>query len=239
LGVLSAAMLGGCASQRSQQPISWDANAIVGNVSATVNLTDERGEVERVVPSFLIRRYVEVGTKVMDAAGVTVDIRIFNDDSVNAVAGYDDNGRPFVAMFFGFIDKVQLTSDEVAALMGHEMAHFPLEHHQAKMTRGVLRQLTSTTAGIALGIAGIPMGGIATDLALQTITSTFDRGQERDADRLGVSYAIAAGYKAEGAVTLQEKLADASTSKPIPFLSTHPSGAERIANLKELTGGIR
>jgi len=73
------------------------------------------------------------------------------------------------------------------------------------------------------------------DLAMKGVTTGFSREAERDADYLGAIWAVEAGYDPVGAVTLQENLLKSSGSNPLPFLSTHPSGPERIRTLQSLS----
>jgi predicted Zn-dependent protease len=80
----------------------------------------------------------------------------------------------------------------------------------------------------------VPRGGLISGVAVDLIDTAYSREDEREADALGVEYAITAGYDPNGAVRLQEKLLKASSGPLIPFLSSHPTGRERIENLKTL-----
>ncbi len=80
----------------------------------------------------------------------------------------------------------------------------------------------------------MPGGGTIAGLAVDLIDTAYSREDEREADALGVGYTMSAGYDPHGAIRLHEKLLTASRSSLLPFLSSHPSGQERIENLKTL-----
>lgn len=83
-------------------------------------------------------------------------------------------------------------------------------------------------------MTGVPGASLLTDVGITLIDTTYSREQEREADELGLRYMVAAGYGPQGAIRLQESLLEASGSTPLPFLSSHPTGQERIENLRAL-----
>jgi predicted Zn-dependent protease len=89
--------------------------------------------------------------------------------------------------------------------------------------------------GVALESFGVPGGQTVSDLTFTSIETKYSRDQERQADYLGVVWAVEAGYEPDGAVRLHEKIHERSKSGPLPFLSSHPSGPERISTLKSLS----
>ena len=78
------------------------------------------------------------------------------------------------------------------------------------------------------------MGGQITGFAVDLIDSAYSRDQEREADEAGMDYMIAAGYNPKASLYLHEALMKASGGALLPFLSTHPSGNERIASLEKM-----
>jgi predicted Zn-dependent protease len=94
--------------------------------------------------------------------------------------------------------------------------------------------VASTLLSFALGFAGIPVPITATDVATTSVTRSFSRDDEREADQLGVEFMANADYDSWGAMRLQEKLLKVADSSMLPFLSTHPSSAERVENMKRL-----
>ena len=135
-----------------------------------------------------------------------------------------------MAIYTGIIDKLQLTDDEIAQIMGHEIAHAMLGHGRERMSRAL-----ATQAGLQLGsiAAGTDLSGLApvADIAL---TLPNSRAGETEADRYGIELAARAGYDPRAAVRLWEKMAAANKSQPPKFLSTHPSPDDRIQALNAL-----
>lgn len=144
-----------------------------------------------------------------------------------------------IAFFTGILEQLKLSDDEVAMVMGHEMAHALREHARARLAK-------NAGTGAALSIAAQLFGlGQAGDLAAragtQLITLKFSRSDETDADLVGLELAARAGYDPKASVSLWTKMAKASKSEgAIGFLSTHPSGPDRIkvlqANVPKVEG---
>ena len=116
----------------------------------------------------------------------------------------------------------------LAVAMGHEVAHITLGHVERKVTPGsVLKGIVGVgvllPADIALPGAGQLLGG-----AMQGVENRFNRDQERDADRLGLHYARAAGYDPAAALTLMDTMSTRlPTSAVQQFLDIHPPYPER------------
>ena len=135
-----------------------------------------------------------------------------------------------IVFYTGLIDQLQLTDDEIAMVMGHEMAHALREH-----SREQLAKTQATSMGIRLGAAifGLgDMGTAAANLGGKLLTLKFSRSDESDADLVGLELAARAGYNPQASVTLWEKMGQANGQGGIGFLSTHPTGPDRIAKLQ-------
>ncbi len=135
-----------------------------------------------------------------------------------------------MAIYTGIIQKLALSDDEIAQIMGHEIAHAMLGHGRERMSRALAMQggliLTSIVAERDLtGLAPIA------DIAL---TLPNSRTGESEADRYGIELAARAGYDPRAAVRLWEKMAKAGGSGMPEFLSTHPSPDNRIQALNDL-----
>lgn len=135
-----------------------------------------------------------------------------------------------IAFYWGILQKLQLSDDEVAMIMGHEMAHALREHARERMgktlaTRGAL-ELGSALLG--LGNTGRMVAGMGEQL----LTLTFSRSDESEADLVGMDLAARAGYDPAAGVTLWQKMAAYSRGAPPEFLSTHPSGDTRIKDIE-------
>lgn len=136
-----------------------------------------------------------------------------------------------MVVYSGLIEKLRLTDDELAAIMGHEIAHSLREHARERVSREMATQLGLSVAGAVLGVGelGQQLGGA---LAKVTFTLPHSRTQEIEADRLGVELAARAGYEPHAAVSVWQKMLQAGGSGGPQFLSTHPSPESRLADLK-------
>ncbi len=135
-----------------------------------------------------------------------------------------------IAFYFGILDQLQLNDDEVAMIMGHEMAHALREHARERMGKTV-----ATRGAIELGAAifGLGNGGrMVADMGGQLLTLRFGREDESEADLVGMELSARAGYNPRAGVTLWQKMAQASKGAPPEFLSTHPSGPSRIREIE-------
>ena len=137
-----------------------------------------------------------------------------------------------IAFYTGILEQLKLTDDEVAMVMGHEMAHALREHARERIAKS-----RATGLGLSLGaqLLGLgDLGNMAANLGTQLLTLKFSRGDESDADLVGLELAARAGYNPEAAVSLWRKMGNAtgSTQGGLAFLSTHPSGPDRIRELE-------
>jgi predicted Zn-dependent protease len=138
-----------------------------------------------------------------------------------------------IAFYTGLLDSLQMSDDEVAAVMGHEMAHALREHRLEQMCKGDVVHGLARLGGHVLQEDGAnaTLVRVAGGAAEWLISKKFSRVDECDADLVGMELAARAGFHPRGAVTLQEKLAKHGTSS-LTWLSTHPSGDRRIAELE-------
>lgn len=135
-----------------------------------------------------------------------------------------------IVFFTGILDKLRLTDDEVAMVMGHEMAHALREHARERMGKTM-----ATRGAIEIGAALFGLGGASRGLAGmggQLLTLKFGRDDESEADLVGMELAARAGYDPHAGVTLWRKMAAASQGAPLQFMSTHPSGPTRIRDIE-------
>ncbi len=136
-----------------------------------------------------------------------------------------------IAFYTGILDQLKLSDDEAAMIMGHEMAHALREHARARMAK-----TQATSMGLSLGaqLLGLgQLGNIAADMGTQLITLKFSRSDETEADLVGLELAARGGYDPNASVTLWQKMGKASGGAGGPgFLSTHPSGPNRIRELQ-------
>jgi predicted Zn-dependent protease len=143
-----------------------------------------------------------------------------------------------MAIYTGLIQKLNLTDDEIAQVMGHEIAHALAKHTAERMSTAMASQAALQVGAILLGTetattqAAFQAAAVATTVGVQLPNS---RQQESEADRIGIELAAKAGYDPHAAVTLWQKMIDATGSKgKSDWLSTHPAGEKRVQSLAAL-----
>jgi predicted Zn-dependent protease len=138
-----------------------------------------------------------------------------------------------IGVFTGIIDKLRLTDDEIAAVMGHEIAHALREHGRERMSKSTTTGLITGIGGaIASALTGYDVRGLA-NTAGQMYVLKFSRDEEREADLVGLDIAARAGFDPRAGVVLWNKMAALNQSTPIEILSTHPGGANRIEQIQD------
>jgi predicted Zn-dependent protease len=135
-----------------------------------------------------------------------------------------------IAFFYGLLQNLQLSDDEVAMVMGHEMAHALREHARERMGKTAA---TRIGAGVLSAIFGLGNTGDALlNMGSQLLTLKFSREDESEADLVGMELAARAGYDPRSGVSLWNKMLAANKGSPPQFLSTHPSGPTRISDIQ-------
>lgn len=155
------------------------------------------------------------------------EINLIKADSVNAFCM--PGGK--IAFFSGLIDNLKLTDDEIAIVAGHEIAHALREHGRERVAKGSLLQLGANlgSAIFGLGQTGQMVVGQGAQLALLR----FSREDETEADTVGLDLVARAGYDPRAGVALWRKMAMLEKSAPPQWLSSHPSGNNRIAQIQK------
>ncbi|RQO60480.1 peptidase M48 [Paucibacter sp. KBW04] len=143
-----------------------------------------------------------------------------------------------IAFYYGILDKLKLTDDEVATIMGHEVAHALREHARERMAKTQATRLGLGVVSSLLGLGGV--GDTLLSMGGQLLTLTFSREDESEADLVGMELAARAGYDPAAGISLWQKMGAASKGAPPQWLSTHPAGPTRIkdiqANLPKVQG---
>ena len=136
-----------------------------------------------------------------------------------------------IMVFDGLIDTLKLSDDELAAVIGHEIAHALLEHGRARMSEQLLQSVGINLAAAYFGLGDLGAQALA-QAAQLAITLPYSRGHETDADLLGLDLSARAGFDPRAAISLWRKMAAASRGQPPQFLSTHPGHAQRIGEIE-------
>lgn len=137
-----------------------------------------------------------------------------------------------IAAYTGLIEKLQITDDELAAVMGHEIAHALREHARERASE-------QAVAGglISVGSAIFGLGGLGQQGAEYLYKGVWglpnSRAHETEADRIGVELAARAGYDPRAAISLWQKMAKVGGNETLSILSTHPSREDRVADLTD------
>ena len=136
-----------------------------------------------------------------------------------------------IAFYSGILDKLQLTDDEVAMIMGHEMAHALREHARERVAKSQATGLGLSLVAQLLGWG--QLGDMAAGLGTQLLTLKYSRDDETEADLVGLEIAARAGFDPDASVSLWQKMMNVKGSQgSTSFLSTHPAGPQRIQQLQ-------
>jgi predicted Zn-dependent protease len=143
-----------------------------------------------------------------------------------------------MAIYSGIITQLNLTDDEIAQVMGHEISHALAKHTAERMSTAMASQAALQIGAILLGTPtatsqmALQAAAAATTVGVQLPNS---RQQESEADRIGIELAAKAGYDPHAAPRLWEKMLQANSSKgQSDFLSTHPQSEKRQQALAAL-----
>lgn len=137
-----------------------------------------------------------------------------------------------IMVYTGLIDTIKPTDAELAAVIGHEIAHALREHSRERLSRAYAEQLVLAGVAMATGAEQSTMQ-LASQISAVTFTLPHSREQEAEADRIGLELMSRAGYDPNAAITLWQKMSKANGGGPPEFLSTHPSGESRIKDLEK------
>jgi len=138
-----------------------------------------------------------------------------------------------MALYTGLITKVDPTDDELAQVMGHEIAHALANHTAERMSTVMAANAGILAAGLMSDNPGQAMA-MAAAAATVAIKLPNSRTAENEADQIGIELAARAGYDPRAAVTLWQKMGKVGGGAPPEFLSTHPSDETRQSRLNAL-----
>ncbi len=156
------------------------------------------------------------------------EVNLIGSKSINAFCM--PGGK--IAFFSALLDKLQLTDDETAMVMGHEMAHALREHARARIAKSQGTGLALSIGAQLLGLGQV--GDLAANVGTQLLTLKFSRDDETEADLVGLELGARAGFNPEASISLWQKMGQAGGGNGGPsFLSTHPTGPDRTRRLQE------
>lgn len=178
-------------------------------------------------------RVNRVAPRIIQASGnnpAEWEVQVFDSKDLNAFAL--PGGK--IGFYTGILDLME-NDDQIACVMGHEVAHVNYNHSGERYSQSSLAQTGLTVAQVAVSgsqyqnqIVGVLGMGASLGVILP-----FSRKHELEADKFGVRYMHRAGYQPNEALRFWEKMAaQKSGGAPPELLSTHPSDATRIAQLR-------
>lgn len=180
-----------------------------------------------------ISRMERVAPKIIRAAGGNPsewEVQVFQSDQLNAFAL--PGGK--IGFYTGILDLME-NDDQIAAVMGHEVAHVLLEHSAQRAGRSNQLAVLGGAVSVAAGQTANPQAWMQIyGLGAQVGSALpFSRSHETEADKKGLRYMVAAGYNPNEAVRFWERMGAQNNGAPPEFLSTHPASDTRINDLKE------
>ena len=230
LSCLSATALAACATSplgRSQLKLVSDSE--LNQLGATA--FQETSKKTPVTTDGRTTAYVNcVANAIIREVGGSWEVKVFASDDVNAFAL--PGGK--VGVYTGLL-KVTETPDQLAAVIGHEIAHVIAGHSNERVSQ---QQVTSVGLTMAQVLVGGGVGGDTLMSALGAgaqygVLLPFSRAHESEADLVGLDYMAKAGFDPRQAVALWKNMAKAGGQKPPEFASSHPSDATRIRQIEE------
>lgn len=168
-----------------------------------------------------------------DARNWKWEVNVISSDQINAFCM--PGGK--IAVFTGLINRLNATDGELAVVIGHEVAHALREHSREQVSQSAAAQ---AAIGIGSAIFGLEGAADLAGVAYENLVATrFSRSHEIEADRIGLELAARAGFDPRAGVTLWKKMLSASDgASPPQFLSTHPSGQNRIREIESLLATV-
>lgn len=190
-------------------------------------IIDKNSQTAKRVHTIFRRLVPHTATFRPDAHQFEWEINVIRSNELNAFAM--PGGK--MVIYSGIVERLNLSNDETAAIIGHEMAHVLREHSREKVSQQIVK-----TSGISLVAAALGLGNTGDSLLQQAgdfaFSLPFSRTMESEADTIGLELMALGGYDPNAAVTLWQKMAKASGNSGSSLLSTHPSSPERISNLR-------
>lgn len=225
-------MSGLVSEQALQQEAAQQYSSLLSRAKTQGALDVNAAQTKR-VQAIANKLIAQVGVFRPDAASWDWQVHVLNSDEVNAWCM--PGGK--IAVYTGLINQIKPTDDELAAVIGHEMAHALREHAREQVSQQMVTNMGLSVLSAVTGSAATADMGSALTQVMFTLPNS--RTHEAEADRIGVELAARAGYDPRAAVTLWQKMgALGGGGAPPEFLSTHPSAASRTADLTQAANKV-
>ena len=213
-------LLSGCVSQTQLELESADQFAQMrAQMPLSTSVTDKA--YVRCVANLIVQQLEE------PYASYDWDVELFEDDAINAFAMPGGKIGVFTGIF-----KVATNQDQLGAVLGHEVAHVTRDHSLTRANRTIITQNTAIIGSEVLDAStGIETTDIVVMGADLLILKPYGRGQESEADVVGLRYMANAGFDPRASIALWTNMGKENPNGPPEWMSTHPSGESRIADL--------
>jgi predicted Zn-dependent protease len=143
-----------------------------------------------------------------------------------------------IMFYSGLIQQLALSDDEIAVVMGHEVAHALREHSREQVSQAIAARTAIDVGAVLLGL-GQTSADIAGTAYQALIATRFSRADESEADRIGLELTARAGYDPRAGVSLWRKMMQANGGGRAPeFLSSHPAEANRVQQIQALLPSV-
>ncbi|GIZ52403.1 M48 family metallopeptidase [Noviherbaspirillum aridicola] len=227
---------GGVVGVERQQRMAVSAGALEeaaqGEYAKVIAQAKQKGVLNQ-NPSHVARVRAIANRLVPQTANFRPDARSWNWE-VNVLSSPEVNAWCMpggkIAVYSGLIEKLQVTDDELAAVMGHEIAHALREHARERASEQMIASGVVSVGAALLGLGDIGQKG-AEFAYMGLVGLPNSRRHETEADRVGIELAARAGYDPRAAISLWQKMGQVAGGEQIKFLSTHPTQADRLKDL--------
>jgi predicted Zn-dependent protease len=181
------------------------------------------------------RNLAQVRQGILRVSGRSFMLGTTVDTEINAYATME-NGQALIVMTTGFLGEFATDQDVLASVMGHELAHHQFGHTKPGYleNRNATVQAMSTTVGMISSFF-IPFSGLITGNMVKAAGLSYSRDDEREADLLGMQWAIGAGYSPCGSYRFAQRLQALNQGAALTWFSTHPGLSERMENAQRIS----
>ncbi|MEI2414864.1 M48 family metallopeptidase [Orrella sp. JC864] len=227
IGVNRSQLMSGLVSAQALEQEAGQQYAQIIAQARAQNALDRDPKLVARVNAITKRLVGQVGTFRPDAVSWQWEMHVISQDEVNAWCM--PGGK--MAVYTGLVNRIKPTDDELAAIIGHEIAHALREHARERVSQQMVTNIGLSVLSIATGSsAASDLGGKLSEVMF---TLPNSRTHETEADRMGVELAARAGFDPRAAITLWQKMEQVGGAGQPEFLSTHPSASTRIAELRQ------
>jgi predicted Zn-dependent protease len=216
-----------------QGTTAWPLAALVGHTTPYIELRDRQQQAAETVSTASLRLYAEVARRLEAVTDLRPYYLLMDGSAPNAFA-WSERDFPVIAVNIGMLETLDEDPDLWAAVIGHEIAHLKLRHQAQRQDRQSTAKTATGALGFAFALVGIPFGLMVADGAATAIGRGYSRDDERDADTAAVAYMRQAGFDPQGALRFHALLASLDSQSSAGLFSTHPTGEERVANMRAL-----